>query len=591
MKACMATVLLAALAVGARGQGVIRDSPVPPPASTDPPGSLSGRVVNAITGEPVRHAMVVLQNLSRGVNYQSTTDGAGTFSAGNLPPGDYLVQVSHPTYPGMLGIQGQSQTVKVVSAEQSSGVTLRLMPGGTIIGKVLDDGGEPVSGCAISALGPSRSGDLAAFVLKGNATTNDKGEYKFDALMADRYLIYALCQESLAVERRLAVWHPELIEPTESWLPIYYPDNPSPVGAQWLTALPGSELSGIDFKLRSTPVTTVSGTLVGIPSGASGNQPNIMLLPYDGAVDASLAYSASFDALNSTFRCVTVPPGSYRLMAISYPGPMESLSYASVPVTVGSVRSAPLLVQMRPGLTVTGVVELPPPDSGGTASTVGLAPTLQVTGRQPPKEPQIGNLNLYPLSQMSNLGMRQVELHADGAFTVQGLTPGRYRVEVQVWAPKQASLESVQFGSTRSDKGLIELSDASSGTLRVRTVAGSAQISVSLADAPSGVHGDWWIFAVSADEPVGPANQPVSVIGKSGSTVQLQVARAGKFMFIAVEMAVAAAIQNERLARLLRERVDPVEVVAGQDQTVKPTFFTSADIEKLALAYLRGETR
>ena len=588
MKACMATVLLAALAVGARGQGFIRDSPVPPPASTDPPGSLSGRVVNAITGEPVRHAMVVLQNLSRGVNYQSTTDGAGTFSAGNLPPGDYLVQVSHPTYPGMLGIQGQSQTVKVVSAEQSSGVTMRLMPGSTISGKVLDDGGEPVSGCPILALGPSQNGGSAVNVANGNATTNDRGEYKFDALMGDRYLIFARCQNQLPVERPLAVWHPELIEPAESWLPIYYPDNPSPVGAQWLTALPGGELSGIDFKLRSTPVTTVSGTLGGVPPGA---QPNIMLLPTDAAADATLSYGASFDAATSTFRCQMVPPGSYRLMAISYPGPMESLAYASVPVTVGSVRPAPLLVQMRPGLTVTGVVELPPTDRGNSAATVTQTPTLQVSGRQAPKEPQIGNLNLYPLSQMSNLGMRQVELHADGAFTVQGLTPGRYKVDVQVWAPKQASLESVQFGSTRSDQGVIEVSDVSSGILRVQTVAGSAQISVSLAQAPSGARGDWWIFAVSADEPVGPANQLVSVIGKSGSTVQLQVARAGKFMFIAVEMAVAAAIQNERLARLLRERVDPVEVVAGQDQTVKPTFFTSADIEKLALAYLRGETR
>ncbi len=588
MKACPAVALLAALAVGACGQVVVDSGPpTPQQPNADPPGSVSGHVVNAVTGEPVRHAMVVLQTSSRGGSYQSaTTDGAGAFSAGNLQPGDYLVQASHPNYQGILGLQSQGQAVTVASAEESSGVMLRLMPGGTISGKVMDDGGEPVSGCPIWALGPGQGGGSASYVQRGNVSTNDKGEYKFDTLTADRYLLYARCQESLPVERPLAVWRPEMNDPAESWLPVYFPDNPSPQGAQWLTVLPGSELSGIDFKLRSTPVTTVSGTLRGLPPGA---QVNLQLLPADAVLDASLAYGASVDAANATFQFLMVPPGAYRLVAISAPGQMDSLAYASVPVTVGITRPAPFIVQMRAGLTVSGVVELPPSDAVGN-STAAAMPSLQPPGRQTPKEPPIGFLNLNPLSQISSSGMRQVELHRDGAFTVQGLTPGRYKVNVQIWAPRPASLESVHFGASQAEHGVIELGEGSSGALRVRTGVGPSQLSVSLADAPAGSRGDWWIFALPVDEPVAPANQPALATGKSGDTVRLQNANVGKFAFVAVEMMLAGAIQNERLAHLIMERVDPVEVVAGQDRTVIPKFFTSAEIERLALAYLQGET-
>lgn len=555
-----------------------------------PPGSVSGHVVNSITGAPVRQANVVLQNSSRGGNFQSaTTDSAGAFSAGNLQPGDYLVQVSHPNYQGILGIQNQSQTVTVSSAEESSGVTLRLMPGGTISGKVLDDGGEPVTGCPIWALGPGPGAGSAPYVQKGNATTNDKGEYKFDALTADRYLLYARCQESLPVERPLAVWRPELIQPAESWLPVYFPGNASPEGAQWLTVLPGREVSGVDFKLRSTPVTTVSGTLGGV---SPGTQVNLQLIPSDSAQDASLAYGASVDPANSTFQFQMVHPGSYRLVAISSSGQPDTLAYASIPVTVGRVRPSPLLVQMHPGLTVSGVVELPPSDPSG--GNVAAMPTLQASGRQTPKEPPVGFLTLNPLSQTSYTGMRQVELHRDGAFTVQGLMPGRYKVNVQIWAPRQASLESVQFGTSQAEHGVIELSEGSSGTMRVRAAGTPVQLTVSLADAPTGSRGDWWIFALPADGPAVPAtaaNQSVLAAGKSGDTLRLQNANAGKFAFVAVEMMMVNAVQNEPLAHLLLERAELVEVAAGQDRSVSPKFFTSAEIEKLALAYLQGETR
>jgi hypothetical protein len=478
--------------------------------------------------------------------------------------------------------------VTVASSQESSGVTLRLMPGGTISGKVLDDGGEPVPGCPVWALGPGQGGSSAPLAQKGWATTNDRGEYKFDALTADRYLVYARCQEWLPVERPLAVWRPELIEPAESWLPVYYPDNPSPEGAQWMTLVPGGELTGIDFHLKATPVTTVSGTLSGFAPGAPGIQPNIMLFPADYAVEASLAFGAAFDTATATFKFLMVPPGSYRMVVVSSGVQAETLAYASVPVTVGSVRPAPLFVQMRQGLSLSGVVELPPAAGGGSGGNVVMMNSLQTPGRQTATLPGLGSLSLLPVSPNPFYNTRQVEVRHDGTFTVPALMPGRYRVVPQVSSSPPAYLESVQFGSSQSNHGVIELTEGASGSLRVRMGA-SPQVSANLADAPAG--GQWVVYALSVDEPALPFNQFMAGPGKSGDTVRMQNASAGKFAFVAVEMTMTGGMQSERLNQLLRDRVEPVEIVAGQDQTVSPKFFTSQEIEKLALAYLRGETR
>jgi 5-hydroxyisourate hydrolase-like protein (transthyretin family) len=210
MRTLTIVALLAALAAGASSQVIFgggRFATPQPQQNNDPPGSLSGHVVNAVTGEPVRGATINLVNYTGGGRFQSvTTDAAGTFAAANLTPGDYYVQVTHPGYQGIMGLSNPSQMVTVASSQDSSGVTLRLMPGGTISGKVVDDGGEPAPGCGVWALGPGQGANPARLAQKGSASTNDKGEYRFDALIADRYVVYVRCQESLPVERPLAAW-------------------------------------------------------------------------------------------------------------------------------------------------------------------------------------------------------------------------------------------------------------------------------------------------------------------------------------------------------------------------------------------------
>jgi len=584
--------LLAALAGGASAQMVFggrRFVTQQQQQTSGPPGSLSGHVVNGVTGEPVRGATVNLLNYSRGGNSQPvTTDAAGAFAAANLPPGDYYVQATHPGYQGLLGLPNPSQVVTVASSGNSSEVTLRLMPGGTISGKVLDDGGEPMPGCSLWALSPADGASPWAYAQKGGTSTNDKGEYKFDALAADRYLVHIRCQESLPVERRLAAWRPEQIEPAESWMPAFYPDSLSPQGAQWLTVLPGSSVTGIDFHLKATPVTTVSGALGGLASTGPGSQPNVQLYPGDAYTDPSLAYGAAFDAATSTFKFLMVPPGSYRLAVVSSGMQAETLAYASLPVTVGPVRPAPLSVQMHQGLNVSGVLELPP--AAGGAGTPALPDALQTPGQPAATMPGLGFISLFPVSPGPFSNARQAQVRHDGTFTVPALMPGRYRVIMSVSSPQPSAVESVQFGPSQSARGVFDLAEGASGSLRVRMGA-APQVSANLAGAPAGTGGQWLVYGLPVDEPALPFNQFTGGPGKGGDTVLMQNAAAGRFVFVAIEPAMNGAMNNQRLIQLLREHAEPVEISTGQSQTVSPKFFSSQEIEKLALAYLRGEAR
>ena len=66
---------------------VFQNSPTPQEPDV-PPGSLSGQVVNALTGEPVSGARVMVQCASRNSGYsQAVSDRGGMFNAAGLGPG------------------------------------------------------------------------------------------------------------------------------------------------------------------------------------------------------------------------------------------------------------------------------------------------------------------------------------------------------------------------------------------------------------------------------------------------------------------------------------------------------------------------
>lgn len=576
---------------------VFQNSPTPQEPDV-PPGSLSGQVVNALTGEPVSGARVTVQCASRNSGYsQAVSDRGGMFNAAGLGPGSCTISAFHRDYAGIMGLGQPAATAEVSSGQETSGVQVKLMPGGAISGRVVNDDGEPVQGCAVQALWPLHLGDNSSLQQRVWGQTDDKGEFRLDAMPADRYLLHAQCQESLPVERLLgpsASW-PE--EPRESWLPVFYPDSPSATGATVLSIMPGTELQNIEFKLKTTPVVTLRGGLMAV----AGLNVNVQLFPDPATGDPSQPLGGAYDQKNGTFHIDFVSPGSYRLAAWSMSGQPDSLASAELRLTTGTASPEPVVLQLQAAPVLKGVVEDPAgadPGAGmGADQSAVIRPRIRGLGmgRQPQQsqaEPSKGWIQFMPESPSPNFpgGYRQGDVHQDGSFEVKGLGPGRYRVRYQS-ATTQAFVDSMQYGETRLERDEIEIAAGAPGQLRIVLGAKGARVQIHLPeDSSPGKTTLWTVFLVPAGRSFWPGASMPTLMGVSGTDLSYDNLAPGKYFVFAVQQTQNFGF-NERVFELVQPHLEALDIGSGSSPTITPKLFTGEEITRLALAFLQGQNQ
>jgi hypothetical protein len=180
-------------------QTPVRDASVPAPRSGT--AALSGVVVNDVTGQPLRRAVVTLSSSDGAVRLTAVTDDTGTFTFRNLPDDRYTLGAAKPAYvsvshgssrPGRPG-----SPIALAPGQQRTGVVLRLPPGAILTGTVRNRAGEAVPDARIQVLRqsfgydsgePSLSPVRTAGSPLGQATDN-RGAYRIFGLPADDYFI------------------------------------------------------------------------------------------------------------------------------------------------------------------------------------------------------------------------------------------------------------------------------------------------------------------------------------------------------------------------------------------------------------------
>src|SRR5579884_1459967 len=112
--------------------------------------TLSGTVVNSVTGEPVRRALV---EIYLGGRQSMLTDGSGHFEFTDLPPGQTSVRVHKPGFfadQDVNVVQGAPALIDVGS--NTAPVVLKLIPEGVITGRVEDRYSEGIDNLPIRVL-------------------------------------------------------------------------------------------------------------------------------------------------------------------------------------------------------------------------------------------------------------------------------------------------------------------------------------------------------------------------------------------------------------------------------------------------------
>src|SRR6185295_3874764 len=179
------------------GQQPARDTPaqtkdVPPP----PAGRISGRVLAADTGRPVKRARVFATAVELPGGRGVLTDDSGVFDLTELPAGRYTLTVSKSGFVSLSYGQRRplqaGTPLQLADGQQLKGIQFQLPRGSVIGGRVLDEDGEAMPGVNVRVMRYQYLQGERWLTPAGAGQTDDKGQYRVWGLMPGDYYVNAV---------------------------------------------------------------------------------------------------------------------------------------------------------------------------------------------------------------------------------------------------------------------------------------------------------------------------------------------------------------------------------------------------------------
>src|ERR1017187_10382522 len=218
------------------------------------PCRVEGAVVNAITGQPVRKARLMLTPVKSGAPVTGATDAQGKYVLANLAPGAYRLQVSHDGYQAQAygarkpGEDHKGDTLDLTPGSVKTKVDLQMTPLGAILGHIRDESGDLVRQVEVAVLAYGHGPEGKVLQMRSSSQTDATGEYRIFDLPPGRYYLRAKPQSSQMPAMAQVVG--------ESYATTFYPNATQPTEAAAIDLAAGQEQRGLDFVLR--PISTAS---------------------------------------------------------------------------------------------------------------------------------------------------------------------------------------------------------------------------------------------------------------------------------------------------------------------------------------------
>lgn len=494
MSARLVTTTLA-LCAALCGAALSAQQPPNPPgqsSSTQKPdsmtGFIAGTVVDAASGKGVPGVTIMLARRSgqRGAAVAPSrpvvTDSQGRFFFNRLTAATYGFAASKPGWTDVSPMAAQ-RTVDVGDGDKVTDVKIPLARLATITGAVRDDAGDVVVGSAMMLFRRAQQNGRASWSPTAQASTDDRGVYRFDGLVPGSYLV-CVCDRDpvpfdgtvlttlaaepiklMALAARAAKDGSNVasIDNTlRTYAPTFYPSSPTVARAERVTVASGEERASVDITAPMVRALRVSGTVIGAdgPLNAAG-----FTLLASGETDEGAVLTRISPMVvqpDGRFDFVNVPPGNYTLRVMWSPlmpasGPTGAAlqflgSRAPSPGEMGMAMPMPGQPAPTPKVATTAVSVS---DRDVTGLTVSLRPGPTITGHikmaneAPLPAPQEVTRMLLFLAPLDSMTVSQqstfTQPSPDGTFRITGITPGRYRVTVSN-SPSAPSTKSIEVG-------------------------------------------------------------------------------------------------------------------------------------------------
>jgi hypothetical protein len=469
-------------------------------AADQKPGSIEGVVLNALTGEPILRAHVMIDGFVAGKQqqYGAMSNAEGKFSVTGLPAGMYGVMVEKTAFiaPIENGRRGTQVTLK--PGESRSDVRVKLMPTGAIIGRVTDTDGNPVENATVYA-------DLGGMGgRRGSATTDEKGNFRIGGLEQGRYRVRASPSN--------LPFPPEIrtdgsVEP--HFVPTYHPDSLDSKGATRIAVKSAADVTGVDVKLRRTPFVRLSGYITGFPEGTQA-QVGLELRDETGGTRRMNVVGA-----DGKFEYWNVDPGKWLVSGV-LSSRDQNLRSAPLELEIGDQNVDNLELRLVAPFEVTGQIEF---------TDESAKPKAPTGNAMPPR------FSLQEATRLGRVtGTAAIPFTPDGTFKWPNVMPGKYRFNFG-W---RASVKSVRVGTVEMEGGVIDLRLGASGPLTIVMAPATAEISGVVRDDKGPVAGAMVILRNSAIG-IGSTNSFFSIPTGADGSYRLANVPTGTFVLVAVD--------------------------------------------------------
>jgi hypothetical protein len=400
--------------------------------------SIQGVASDAISHEPLANVHVRLFIARTGapaVAYGAMSDRTGHFSIATIEPGTYDVMAEHVGF-----VYLGTRTVALKAGQNLTDFKLELTAQAVISGHILDGNGDPVQGASVGIIHVGGE-PIAPPEAAGN--TDENGAFRARGAPG-KYYVHASpppngLESDAGREIRANGAAPEV------YVATWFPNTTSKDRAAIVEAVAGRETGGIDIRLaRQTPLK-ISGVVKGIPEGTT----QTMIVAEGEPGQSQQGPGMTTAGPDGKFTFAGLLAGTYRIVVLDAGG----LVSRRVKVELNNADVTDVELALQGPEKLSGILETP---GDRVKSIVALDQAGEADFAT--RRPEGG----------------EVDKH--GAFIINGLFPGLYRVEVSP-LPGNSYIKEVRLDGALV-KNLLDLSSGVRGSsLKVVVSADGGELS------------------------------------------------------------------------------------------------------------------
>jgi protocatechuate 3,4-dioxygenase beta subunit len=482
-----------------------------------PTGRITGRVLAADNGRPVKRARVFINAAELPGGRGVLTDDQGVFDLAELPAGRYTVTVSKSGFVSLSYGQRRplqaGTPLQLLDGQLLKGVDFGLPRGSAIAGRVLDEDGDAMPGVNVRVMRYQYLQGERRLTPAGAAQTDDKGQYRVWGLMPGEYYVSAVARnfnmgggrggpggrggaggpggfgppgrggvppDVAALGGRAAFFGGGQPDDADqlAYAPTYFPGVGSVDEAKPVTVGLGAEVLDINFSMQLVRAAHIAGHVTSA-DGTPTTSGNVNLVAESsgrpGQIGVNYGGRIQWDG---AFSITNVPPGRYVLRARGDDD--DPPQFASQPISVNGQDVDDVTVVLSPGGTISGTVTFVP---GGSPS------------------PDITQVRITaPSTDQTAFGPQgNARVDKEGRFTLGGVSAGSHLIRpggnMRGWALKSVTIN----GRDVTDAPLTLRSGEGVANVQIVFTDKLTEISGTIADANGAPIPDYTVLAFPTD--------------------------------------------------------------------------------------------